>query len=35
MPPSASSKAPRRSAIAPVKLPFRWPKSSLTVRLPS
>ena len=32
VPPLASSKRPRRVAIAPVKAPFSWPKSSLSRR---
>ena len=31
MPPSASSNLPRRSDIAPVKAPFMWPNSSLSI----
>ena len=31
MPPSASSKAPWRVLVAPVKAPFSWPKSSLSI----
>ena len=34
MPPSASSKRPRRAATAPVNAPFSWPNSSLSIRLP-
>ncbi len=30
MPPSASSKRPRRCWVAPVNAPFSWPKSSLS-----
>ncbi len=32
VPPCASSKRPRRAASAPVKAPFSWPKSSLSIR---
>ena len=33
MPPSASSNRPCRVITAPVKLPFSWPNSSLSIRL--
>ena len=32
MPPSACSNRPVRVIIAPVKLPFSWPNSSLSIR---
>ena len=31
MPPSASSNLPRRAEVAPVKAPFSWPNSSLSI----
>ena len=31
MPPSASSNLPLRAASAPVKAPFSWPNSSLSI----
>src|SRR5207247_1247560 len=34
VPPSASSNFPSRSANAPVKLPFMWPNSSLSISSP-
>src|ERR1044072_1925755 len=34
VPPSASSNLPGRSATAPVKLPFMWPNSSLSINSP-
>ncbi|MCY1537371.1 hypothetical protein D9M68_728620 [compost metagenome] len=33
MPPSAASTRPARPAVAPVKAPFSWPKSSDSIRV--